>query len=133
MTTTPAASPPLLTDDDVHERVESLVGPALVDRRLWLFLVDGDRRQTPVLMPIEDTPPRPDPAMVDGLVRVLGQVADALATPAGPGSAVFVLERTGPATGEVAWREALATVCEDAGLDLLGVFTATAGGVHRVR
>ena len=133
MTTTPAASPPLLTDDDVRERVESLVGPALVDRRLWLFLVDGDRRQTPVLMPIEDIPPRPDPTMVDGLVHVLGQVADALTTSAGPGSAVFVLERTGSGTGEVAWREALATVCENAGLGLLGVFTATAGGVRRVR
>ena len=129
----PTSLPPLLTDDDVLERVESLLGPALRDRCLWLLLVDGDRRQTPVLMPIEDVPPRPDPTMVDGLVHVLGQVAGALVTSAGPGSAVFVLERTGPGSGEVAWREALASVCESVGLGLLGVFTSTHDGVHRVR
>ena len=131
MTTTPAASPPLLTDDDVRERVESLVGPALVDRRLWLFLVDGDRRQVPVDIPIEDLPARPE--LVETLARMLGQVADAGDTDAGPGSAVFVLERTGPGTGDGAWRTALESVCESAGLGLLGVFTATADGVRRVR
>ncbi|MFC5064515.1 hypothetical protein [Actinomycetospora atypica] len=136
MTMSPTSLPPLLTDDDVLERVASLLGPATKDRCLWLLLVDGDRKQTPVLMPIEDTPPRPDPRMVDGLVRVLGQVADALVTSAGAGSAVFVLERTGHGTvttADAAWGEALRAVCESSGLGLLGVFTSTVDGVHRVR
>jgi hypothetical protein len=38
----------------VHERVEALIGRATQDRCVWLLLVDGDRRQTPVVMPLED-------------------------------------------------------------------------------
>lgn len=71
--------------------------------------------------------------MVDGLVHVLEQVADALVTAAGPGSAVFVLERTGPGVADAAWGGALAEVCRSSGVGLLGVFTSTHDGVHRVR
>jgi hypothetical protein len=68
--TSPHDAPPLLTDDDVKRRVEALVGPALRDRTLWLLFVDGDSRQAPVVMPINDLPRLPD-GVITGLGSVL--------------------------------------------------------------
>ena len=58
MTLSPELAGPLLTDADVHERVDALIGRATQDRSVWLLLVDGDRRQTPVVMPLEGSPLR---------------------------------------------------------------------------
>jgi len=89
VTLSPELAAPLLTDADVQERVDALIGAAIQDRCLWLILVDGDRKQAPVIMPIEDSPPRPDPDMVDGLQTVLAGFVEKLATDAGPGACVF--------------------------------------------
>jgi len=104
MTLSPELAGPLLTDADVHERVEALIGRATQDRCVWLLLVDGDRRQTPVVMPLEDSPLRPDRRLVD---------------------------RVGAADEE--WAVALVGAATGAGLGSLGVFTSTTAGIRRLR
>ena len=66
-----ADAPLLLTDADVLRRVTDLIGTAAVVRRLWVMLVDGDCRQSPVIMPISDIPEHPEAGPLDGLVLVL--------------------------------------------------------------
>ncbi len=133
--TTPnfAEAPPLFTDADVLLRVEQLVGPAVAGRRLWIMLVDGDNRQAPVVVPIDDLPPRPEPHLLDGLAEVLAGLRDELVTELGPGSVILTLERLGLdglLPSDRAWADALAAACEHAGLPLRGAFLSTRGGVR---
>ncbi|MEJ2871291.1 hypothetical protein WCD74_26275 [Actinomycetospora sp. OC33-EN08] len=126
--------PPLLTDDDVLDRVESLVGSARQDRTLWLLPVDGDRRQAPLVVPVEDVPYLPDD-VVEGIGTVLAGFVPRLATASGPGSVVLVLERFGPATVHPAdrdWADALTRTCAEHDVVLRGFFVAASGGVVRV-
>jgi hypothetical protein len=130
----PHDAPPLLTDDDVRRRVEALVGPALRDRTLWLFFVDGDHRQAPVVMPIEGTSHLPD-EMITGLGDVLEGFLPDLATDAGPGSVVFVRERLGPndvLRVDRVWAEVLATMCRSRRIALRGVYLATPGATRKL-
>jgi hypothetical protein len=129
-----ATAPPLTTDDAVLERVEQLVGPAIVPRRLWVMFVDGDQRQAPVMMPIDDIPPRPD-RTVEGLRAVLAGFVPDLATDTGPGSVVFVLERLGDervTSVDRAWVEALTKTCGDVRVAARGVYRSTPDGVRRL-
>jgi hypothetical protein len=126
--------PPLLTDDDVIGRVASLVGTAIRDDTLWLLFVDGDDRQAPVVMPVEDMPDLPDE-----LVPALGDVLDGflpdLATAAGPGSVVFVRERLGPdhlLPADRAWAWALGSMCRSRGIPVRGIHLSTPGAVRRM-
>ena len=123
----PRELPPLLTDDDILCRVETLIAPALRDGTLWLLFLDGDQRQSPVLAPIEDLPPLPD-RLVDALGGVLEGVLPDLATDMGPGSVVLVRERLGPGTvlaADRAWADALATMCRARDVVLRGIYLVT--------
>jgi hypothetical protein len=135
MSTPPfATAPPLATDDAVLERIEQLVGSAIVPRRLWVMFVDGDQRQAPVMMPIDDIPLRPD-RTVDGLGQVLAGIAPDLATDTGPGSVIFVLERLGNARvtpDDRAWARALSATCSEVGVGTRGVYRSTPDGVRRL-
>lgn len=129
-----ATAPPLTTDAAILERVEQLIGPAAVRRRLWLMFVDGDQRQAPVVMPIDDIPPRPD-NMIDGLGAVLAGFTPDLATDTGAGSVIFVLERLGDervTPADRAWVQALSGMCEDVGVAGRGVYRSTRAGVRRL-
>jgi hypothetical protein len=131
----PATAAPLLTDHDVLRRVEALIGPALQDGTLWLLFVDGDHRQSPVVVPVEDVPRLPD-AMVAGLGQVVEEVLPDLATAAGPGAVVFVRERLGRdevVPDDRVWAAALTAMCRARRLALRGVHLATPGGVRRIR
>jgi hypothetical protein len=126
--------PPLRTDDDVRRRIETLIAPALRDGTLWLLFLDGDRRQAPVVVPVEDTPHLPD-GLVDDLGSVLEGFLPDLATDTGPGSVVFVRERLGrpdvlPA--DRAWAEALTRMCRRRGVVLRGVYLVTPAGTRRL-
>jgi hypothetical protein len=130
----PATAPPLSTDDAVLERVEQLVGPAIVPRRLWVMFVDGDRRQAPVMMPIDDHPLRPD-RTVDGLGAVLAGFVPDLATDAGSGAVVFVLERLGDervTSDDRAWVQALSGMCGSVGVVMRGIYRSTPDGLRRL-
>lgn len=136
MTVTPENAAPLLTDDDAYDRVVALVGPATRDGRVWLMLVDGDRRQTTVVVPLADSPRHPETHLVNGLRDMLAHLTDQLATEAGPGACLFALERFGPReTGpaDEQWAQALHGAASGAGLGTVGVFLSTPDGVRRVR
>ena len=127
----PSDAEPLRSDDDILTRVQALVGPASAVSTLWLLLIDGDDRQTPVVMPIRDAPRRPDHT-VDGIGRMLEHLTDAIATDAGSGSVIFVRERTGPTAiteGDREWADALATMCARIGTPLRAMLASTPGGV----
>ena len=131
----PATAPPLRTDDDVARRVAALVGCATRDDTLWLLFVDGDDRQTPVLMPVEEASGPPDRKMVMALGNVLEGVLPDLATAAGVGSVVFVRERLGPddvLPADHAWAEALTTMCRDREIRLRGVHLSTRRRTERI-
>ncbi|MDT7706060.1 MAG: hypothetical protein QOG20_1667 [Pseudonocardiales bacterium] len=131
----PTDAPTLLTDADVLARVRTLVGPACVDRQLWIMLVDGDGRQAPVVMPVSAVPRRPVPRLLDGLAEMLRGLADDLTTDLGPGSAILTLERRGADVilpHDRAWADALVLTCARAGLGLRGVFLSSDGGVRRI-
>jgi hypothetical protein len=132
----PATLPPLLTDDDVLARVAKLVGTAISDRQLWLMLVDGDGRQTPVVVPISGMPRNPDVRGLAGLSRVLSGLRAELATAEGPGGVVFTRERRGSdaiSPLDHAWAQALTETCRTADMALRGVYLSTPGGVQRLR
>ena len=74
------AAPPLRTDDDVARRVAALVGRATRDDTLWLLFVDGDDRQAPVVMPVEEMPGPPDDEVVTALGDVIAGFLPDLAT-----------------------------------------------------
>lgn len=136
MTLSPELSAPLLTDADVHARVEALIGRATQDRCVWLILVDGDRRQVPVIMPLEGSPRRPEPRSVEGLRTMLAHLPAMLATDAGSGSCVFVYERLGADEVQDAdeqWADALTGASTGAGFGSLGVFVSTPAGTRRLR
>ena len=131
----PATAPPLRTDDDVARRVAALIGRATRDDTLWLLFVDGDDRQTPVLMPVEEASGPPDREMVMALGNVLEGVLPDLATAAGAGSVVFVRERLGPdfvVPADRAWAEELATMCREREIRSRGVHLSTRGMTKRI-
>ena len=130
----PLIAEPLLTDDDVVRRVEALIAPALRDDTLWLLFVDGDHRQAPVVVPIEDLPRLPD-SMVIGLGEVLEGFLPELATATGPGSVVLVRERLGRdgvLPDDRVWASVLTTMCRARAIALRGVHLVTPGGVRRI-
>lgn len=131
----PANAPLLLTDADVLERVEQLVGPAAATPQLWIMFVDGDGRQAPVLMPISDIPPRPEARVIDNLAAVMAGMCVDLSTDGGGGSVILTLERVGRDAvldGDRQWAEALREACDRTGAALRGVYLSTSGGVHHL-
>jgi hypothetical protein len=126
MTASPVDLPPLTTDEEVLARVRSVVGAART-RRLWILFVDGDGRQSPVVVPIADVP-RPD-----ALGRVLRGLRAELVTDRGPGAVIVARERLGADTvldADREWAAALAEVCRTAGVALRATVLSTPGGVR---
>ena len=72
--TTPALSEvPVRSALGLTRRWVSLLQPlAFGARSLWLAWFDADGRQSPVLVPVDDLPLTPDPAMFEGL-RLLNE------------------------------------------------------------
>jgi hypothetical protein len=124
---------PLRTEADVLDRVRSLVGGAITNRQLWVMFVDGDDKQTPVIMPISDMPRYPHKELLGNLTEVIGGLRDQLRTDRGPGSVILTVERYGG--DEVTaidreWAAALAACCIRARTPLRGVFLSTRCGVR---
>ena len=131
----PANAPLLLTDADVLQRVEQLIGRATVARQLWVMFVDGDGKQAPVIMPISDLPLRPEARVIDNLAAVLAGMCDDLTTEVGSGTVILTLERIGrdavlPVDRQ--WAAALHEACDRAGAVLRGMYLSTSGEVHRM-
>jgi len=84
---------PLITDQDVLDRVGTIVAPAARLRRtLWLFFVSPEGTQANLVVPIDDIPERP----AGGMIGNVCYIASEALKQAGPqGSVVITLSRPG--------------------------------------
>jgi hypothetical protein len=131
----PTTAPPLRTDDDVARRVADLIGCAAGSDKLWLLFVDGDDRQAPVMMPVEEMSGPPDDELIAALGDVVEGILPDLATPAGVGSVVFVRERRGSdyvLPADRAWTDSLVAMCRKRGIRMRGVHLSTPRRTQRV-
>ena len=115
MTTPPLADAPIRSAADLTDRWRTLLDPPeFTARSLWLTWLGADGRQLPVVVPVEDVPQRPDPALLVGLREVHGGVLhDQLGA---TGHLALALCRPGdPAITEDddAWADALRSVLDD--------------------
>ncbi|GMA24283.1 hypothetical protein GCM10025864_20420 [Luteimicrobium album] len=119
---------PLATDEDVTERVRDIVGPA-ARRQLWLFFLDDDDCQLPVLLPVPDFPPSPDDGHAEQLAASLAAMIEEL----GAARVVVVWERRlddRATTLDRAWAAQLAQACRTAGVRLRGQLLSHRRGVR---
>jgi len=85
---------PVITDDDVLDRVAAIVEPAARRHRtLWLFFLERDGTQANLVVPIDDIPERPDAAAVSNVCYV---ASESIAQAPSLLSAVIALSRPGP-------------------------------------
>ncbi len=122
---------PLLTESDMLARIRDLLAPAINPGQLWVLLLDGLRRQSPVMIPIEDCPDLPEPALLDALAGALSAVLEE--SLAGDGSVIFVRERLGEdrtLAADHCWAAGLAGAGARAGVSVAGTFLLTP---HRVQ
>jgi hypothetical protein len=69
--------PTLRSQADLHEAWRHLIRPLGFHRRsLWLLLIDGDDRPTPVMTEVTDLPDTPEPETTDGLGDMLSRLMD---------------------------------------------------------
>ncbi|WAB81030.1 hypothetical protein OVN18_10765 [Microcella daejeonensis] len=118
---------PLRSDEQVLDRVARLVGAA-IRPQLWLMMLDPRDRQLPLLVPVEGIPAHPELDAVDGMARIIEQ----LARSAGAASVVAVLERPGgehPDRGVRAWGAVLVDAAAEAGIPLRALLLAHDAGV----
>lgn len=117
---------PILDDDALLDRATTLIERGAV-RRMWLLLLDDERRQLPLLPQIEGTPVSPDAGTAATLAALLTGVAEVAAHVA------VVLERPGSARAtpdDLAWADALVRAAgRTPGVQLLGVLLAHGRGV----
>lgn len=121
---------PLLTEQDMRDRITGLLAPAINPAQLWVLVLDELRRQTPLMMPIDDCPDLPDPAGLDALADLLTTALDENVD--GAGSVIFVRERLGPdrvTADDRCWAAELAGACARAGVEVTGTFLLSP---HRV-
>ncbi len=119
----------LETDDDVLDRVRSLVRNA-IRRQVWLMFLDRERKQLPMLMPT-DVPPLPDEddaERIGDFIRGIGSEVDAA-------HVILVFERVGPpelSEPDREWMRMLAGAGERSGLSVLGPYLCHRRGVRAV-
>jgi hypothetical protein len=80
----------LVDNDDLRERIESLLGSAN-SRQVWLMFLDASDCQLPTLMPAY-VPEQPEPDDIEWLEHMVGTVGAGI----GAATVVTIFERTGP-------------------------------------
>lgn len=121
-----AATRPLTTDALIQQRATELVGRA-VRRQLWLFFLDENDVQLPLIVPIDDLPVSPPDEPMLGIA----DFADA----AGASCIVAVLERYGDdalTSGDKAWARSLREGCGATSIRLRAILLSHRRGVRWV-
>jgi hypothetical protein len=121
---------PLRTDKEILARIGQLVLPESREwRSLVLFFLDGDARTLPVVVPIDDVPEDPEPAVIENLCWILSQV---LGEQAPGASVVIMLTRPGaaePEDADVIWRDRLADAAAGRGVRVRLICLGTPDGI----
>jgi hypothetical protein len=119
MTKPSLADIPVRSADELTSRWTSLLDPPVFGARsLWLMWLDADGRMLPVVIPVDDVPPVPDPAMLAGLRRMHDGVADEHLD--GEGHLAMALCRPGRpeiTEDDDEWAEALRDQLDDGQID----------------
>ncbi|MGY1834417.1 hypothetical protein ACI79P_04825 [Blastococcus sp. SYSU DS0510] len=115
MTTSPLADARVRSAAELTDRWSTLLGPdGFGARSLWLTWFDADGRQLPVVVPVDDLPALPEPALLVGLREVHGSVVhDQLG---GTGHLALALCRPGEpdvTAEDEAWAQELRSVLDD--------------------
>ena len=123
-------SAPIRSDEEVLTRVDQIVDrESRMLPSLWLFFLDKDGRQLPVLVPVDGIPDEPQPDEVAKLGWVIGQV---LGESEPDGSVVITLTRPGPPvpdTADLSWHDALHAATSERGVRIRMMCLATPDGV----
>ncbi len=120
---------PLLTDIQVHERIDQLIGIA-VRRQLWILFLDRALVQLPMMVAIDDHPLRPDASVADLAERV-----DRTMVEHGADSVIVVIERFAGAEltpADVAWAAAIHDEFDAQGVSLRGILLSHRRGVRTI-
>ncbi len=118
-----------LVDDDLRERIESLLGTAN-SRQVWLMFLDANDCQLPTLMPTY-VPEQPEPDDVEWLEQMVRAVAEGIPAT----TVVTVLERSGASeltAGDCSWLRLLSAASGGSGLRSRGPLLCHDGGVRWV-
>jgi len=84
---------PVITDQDVLDRVAAIIDPAARrGRTLWLFFLDTEGSQANLVVPIDDVPERPAAGMIGNVCYI---ASEALAQSPPGSSVVITLSRPG--------------------------------------
>ena len=80
MTKPPLADAPIRSATDLTSRWAKVLDPPIFGARsLWLMWLGADGRMLPIVVPVDDVPPRPDEGLTAGLLQIhAGVVADHL-------------------------------------------------------
>ncbi|HET6561287.1 MAG TPA: hypothetical protein VFG72_05380 [Marmoricola sp.] len=120
--THPDNMPPVRSQADLQRTWRALMGPlGFAGRSLWLLVLDGLGHPTPVILQVEEMPPRPDAEMGRSLVHVVSSVAE------DAGQVVFLLSRPGRdglTADDLAWALLLQDVARQAGMPVWPVHRA---------
>jgi hypothetical protein len=86
---------PIVTDQDVLDRVAAIIDPAArSNRTLWLFFIDSEGGQANLVVPIDNVPERPAAGMISNVCYI---ASEALTQCEPGGSVVITLSRPGTA------------------------------------
>jgi hypothetical protein len=129
----PDLAVPVLTDEDVLERVRSHADQnPPPGRSLLLMFLSCDGTQLPTAVAIDDVPEHPEPELLVNLCEV---VASVLADAAPCGSVVITMSRPGPLTATEAdrgWVYATRRAARRTGVPLRMMCLAGASGVRQL-
>lgn len=118
---------PLVSDEQVRERVDALIGKAN-QRQLWMLFLDEDGVQLPLLIPIDGLPARPTD---EDTARVLDRVREVMVE-IGAEFLVVVIERYASKTLTVHdrdWARSIAAACSATGIRLRAQLVSHRAGV----
>jgi hypothetical protein len=129
-TTPPLADVPIRSADDLTRRWTTLLDPPVFGMRsLWLCWLTTDGRMLPVVVPVDDLPLVPEPAMVMGLRQVHDSILEEQL--GGDGHLALALCRPGDpeiTEDDDEWAEALRSALDDGQIDGSWSLHLAAGG-----
>src|SRR3712207_5405395 len=129
-TTPPLASFPIRSADELPRRWTALLDPPVFgSRNLWLCWLGGDGCMLPVVVPVDDLPRTPEPALLMGL----RQVHDSIVEEHLDGDGHFAMALCRPGRPEITedddeWAEALRSALDDGQIDGSWSLHLAAGG-----
>jgi hypothetical protein len=130
MTTTPLADVPIRSADELTNRWMMLLNPPVFGARsLWLSWFSSDHRMLPVVVPMDDLPLVPEPALVMGLRQVHDSILEEQL--GGDGHLALALCRPGQpeiTEDDDEWAEALRSALDDGQIDGSWSLHLAAGG-----